>query len=157
MAAADVVNLSGDQGSSHSLFADLIDENGQAISDQAIQSVRATLRDIDTGLESIINDRRDQEVWIGRTPSTGELTVDANGHLAFHMKPQDFPIFDDRLSVERHKLTLDVQYSSDQGIKRRLLPYRISVRNLMDISTPLSIAGRARIAVTARTATGVLP
>ena len=157
MGAADVVNLSGDQGSSHTLFADLVDENGLPITDQAIQSVRATLRDIDSGPDTIINSRLNQEVWDGRDVSTKELVVSDAGRLSFFMKPQDFPIYNDGLSVERHKLTLDVQYSSTQGIKRRLLPYRISVRNLMDVSTPLSIAARARIAVTARQPTGVLP
>lgn len=50
---------------------------------------------------TIINGRNNQKVY--GTGSTGEVTIDSNGVMTWALVPNDTPIGDDRLKIEKHR------------------------------------------------------
>ncbi len=90
------------QGSSYLVFFDIVDVNGDPVSDVDLTVATLTLADVMTAADGspnlgIINTREDQNIL-----NAHNVTIDTHGHLMWSVQPEDNIIVTSRRQVERH-------------------------------------------------------
>jgi hypothetical protein len=104
------------------ITAQLVDPLGAGIPAAQLTTLKLTLH-ADNATQALINGVDHISIL-----NAGRGTIDATGHLALALQPNDNPILDDTLLEEWHVALVEWTYNAGQSAGRQSLAYR--VRNL---------------------------